>query len=439
MAPDPIFEPLKFKNLAVKNRLFRSSISGRFDYYNGSGSEARVRWEEKFAKGGVGAIISSFVPVHIRGRILPNYAMIDRDDTIKFWRELGRRVHEHDCRYIIQLSHSGRQRDIPGVENFMEPGLSSTSRPDSFHGLLSRAMTREEIGETVGYFAAAARRAREAELDGIELHASHGYLFTQFLSSAINDRQDEYGGSVENRARFLLEVIAAIRAAVGDDFHLQAKLNILDYNRAPFFWERPGNTLEENLQIFRLAEDAGLDALHVSAGTIFPHPLVPPGGFPVDEASWAYGGMQSSGTRGFTNLTLFHFPLLRPIFRWLWNRGKKYYPVEGVTAELCKLVKEQTAGRRNLPVINTGGYQNGALIRQYLQDGWMDAVAIARPLIANNDLPQVLASGRDLPDRPCTFCNRCLVNGITNPLGCYDLSRYSSREEMIAQVMSVFP
>jgi 2,4-dienoyl-CoA reductase (NADPH2) len=300
-------------------------------------------------------------------------------------------------------------------------------------------MTRKEISQIVDYFAAAAVRARDANLDGIELHASHGYLFTQFLSSAINDRKDEYGGSVEGRARLLLEVIGAIRRAVGSDFHLQAKINILDYNRAPFFWEKPGNTLAENLEIFRLAEDAGLDALHVSAGTIFPHPLIPPGGFPADEASWSYGGMQSSGTRGFTNLALFHFPALRPIFKWLWNRGKKYYPVEGVTAELCKLVKEQTAKRRNLPVINTGGYQNGALIRRYLSDGWMDAVAIARPLIANNDLPQIFASGRDLPERPCTFCNRCLVNAITNPLGCYDESRYDSREDMIREVMSVFP
>jgi 2,4-dienoyl-CoA reductase-like NADH-dependent reductase (Old Yellow Enzyme family) len=438
-SPDPIFQPLRLNSCEAKNRIFRSSISGRFDHYNGMGSEARIRWEERFARGGVGAIISSFVPVHVKGRILPNYAMIDRDSVIPFWRELGKRVHEHGCLYIVQLSHSGRQRDIPGVENFMEPGLSSTNKPDSFHGLLCRSMTRQEIREVIGYFADAAARVRDAGLDGIELHASHGYLFTQFLSSAINDRKDDYGGSVENRARFLLEVIAAIRARVGPDFHLQAKINILDYNRAPFFWEKPGNTVDENLHIFRMAEDAGLDALHVSAGTIFPHPLVPPGGFPADEASWSYGAMQSSGTRGFLNLSLFHFAALRPIFRWLWNRGKKHFPIEGVTAELCSLVKRQTAARRNLPVINTGGYQDGALIRKYLTADWMDAVAIARPLIANNDLPQILQSGRDLPERPCTFCNRCLIAAITNPLGCYDMSRFDSRDDMIREVMKTFP
>ena len=82
MAFEAIFQPLKFKNLTVKNRVFRSNVSGRFDNYDGSGNQARINWEVKFAKGGVGAIVSSFVPVHLRGRIVPNYAMIDNDRHI---------------------------------------------------------------------------------------------------------------------------------------------------------------------------------------------------------------------------------------------------------------------------------------------------------------------------------------------------------------------
>ena len=116
MAFEAIFQPLQFKNLTVKNRLFRSNISGRFDNYDGSGNQARINWELKFARNGVGAILSSFVAVHIRGRIVPNYATIDREDRIPFWQELGKRVHEHDCRFIMQLSHGGRQRDIGGIE-----------------------------------------------------------------------------------------------------------------------------------------------------------------------------------------------------------------------------------------------------------------------------------------------------------------------------------
>src|ERR687892_1914071 len=136
MAFEPIFRELKFRHLTVKNRIFRSSISGRFDNYDGSGNLARLNWEEKFARGGVGAIITSFVPVHIRGRILPNYAMIDADDKIPFWREVIHRVHAYDCRFIIQLSHGGRQRDVPGVENVMNKSLSPTNHMDTFPGLL---------------------------------------------------------------------------------------------------------------------------------------------------------------------------------------------------------------------------------------------------------------------------------------------------------------
>src|SRR3954471_18414525 len=223
---DPIFSPLAFPSgLTIKNRVLRSNISGRFDNYDGSGTRARVNWEERFARGGVGAVISSYVPVHKRGRILPNYATIDRDERIPFWRAVGDAVQRHDCKFILQLSHSGRQQDVGGVENRGLKALSSTSKTEPFHGFQCQAMTLEQIHEVVDCFAAGARRAREAGLDGVELHAANGYLITQFLSSAINDRTDEYGGPLENRARFLLEIVRAIRAEVGADFHLQAKIS----------------------------------------------------------------------------------------------------------------------------------------------------------------------------------------------------------------------
>jgi 2,4-dienoyl-CoA reductase-like NADH-dependent reductase (Old Yellow Enzyme family) len=435
MDNDVIFQPLHFKSgLTVKNRLFRSSISGRFDNYNGHGNQARINWETKFAKGGIGAIITSFVPVHIRGRILPNYAMIDNDDKIPFWRAVGESVHQYDCKFIVQLSHSGRQRDVGGVENLMNKALSSTSRMDTFHGLLCQAMTKQEIKETVQHFADGARRAREAGLDGVELHSSHGYLITQFLSSAINDRKDEYGGSLENRARFLLEIIHAIRKEVGTDFHLQAKISAVDNNNALWPFEKKGNTLEESIQVCKWVEEAGVDALHISIGSMFPHPQLPSGGFPADELNWWYGGMASSGTLAFMNYTMFHYKVLRPLFLALWNRTKKDRPVEAVCADEAREIKKHV----KIPVLNTGGYQSGAIIRKVISEGYCDGVTIARPLIANNDLPQILERGEE-PDRPCSFCNRCLINAVANPLGCYDVRRYGGdREAMLHEVMSVF-
>src|SRR3954453_18629414 len=163
---DPIFQPLRFRNLEVKNRLFRSNISGRFDNYDGSGNPVRFNWETKFARGGVGAIISWFVPVSSEGSIVPNYATIDPDARIPFWRELGRRVHEYDCRFIMQLSHSGRQRDIGAIDH--PNTLAPTDHPDDVHGLHANRITVSQIEALTEKFAQGARRAKAAGLDGVE-------------------------------------------------------------------------------------------------------------------------------------------------------------------------------------------------------------------------------------------------------------------------------
>ncbi|WP_262485291.1 oxidoreductase [Dyadobacter fermentans] len=130
---DPIFQPLHFRNLTVRNRIFRSSISGRIDNYDGSGTPARISWETRFAKGGVGAIISSHIPVDAAQRILPNYAMIDRDDRIPFWSRLVAAVHAYDCRFIGQLSMSGRQQDSWGGKQ-----IPDSSCPCQRRGAVSR-------------------------------------------------------------------------------------------------------------------------------------------------------------------------------------------------------------------------------------------------------------------------------------------------------------
>lgn len=428
---DPIFQPLTFRNLSIKNRILRSNVSGRFDNYDGSGNQARINWELKFARGGVGAIVSSFVPVHIRGRIIPNYATIDRDERIPFWRELGRQVHEHDCRFLMQLSHGGRQRDVGGIE--FATGLSSTGESEPLHGFPSEALTEAGIAEVVAQFAAGARRAREAGLDGVELHAANGYLFTQFLSSAINDRKDDYGGPLPNRARFLLEVVAAIRAEVGSDFHLQVKISATDFHNALLPFDPPGNTIDDSVQVAKWLEAAGVDAIHVSSGSYFPHPKNPPGDFPVEDAIKTFDTMISSGPREIANFLTLLNPAGAKLFRFTWNRARGE-TIEGINLPDSRAIKDAVG----IPVICTGGFQTAQVIRDAIETGACDAVSIARPLIANNDLVKMFEQGADRPAIPCTYCNRCLVNVIENPLGCYEESRFGSREEMIAQIMSVF-
>ena len=428
---DIIFEPLTFRNLTIPNRIFRSNMSGRFDNYDGSGNQARINWEVKFAKGGVGAIISSFTPVLMRGRIMPNYACIDRDERIPFWRELGERVHQHGSKYIVQLSHGGRQRDIPGIE--FPKGLSSTDKEDPLHGFECERMSKAQISEAVRAFAQGARRAREAGLDGVELHGSNGYLITQFLSSAINDRRDEYGGSLENRARFLREIVQAIRSEVGRDYHLQVKISTTENNNAVVIGEERGNTIQDSVQVCRWLEQDGVDAIHVSTGSFFPHPRNPAGDLPIEDFLKVYDSMISSGTKTFRNFMLFRGRLTGKLFhdRWIDARGKV---IEGINLADAGAVRQAV----NIPVICTGGFQNAPAIRKALTEGSCDAVSIARPLLANNDLLQQFKAGKDSPDVPCTYCNKCLVNAVENPLGCYEESRFPSHEAMVAQILSVF-
>ena len=426
-----VFSPLRFRTLEVKNRVFRSSLAGRFSNYDGTGNQAHVNWDRKFARGGVGAIISSNAPVHPRGLIVPNYAHIDRDETIPFWRETIRGAHEHDCRYIVQLAFSGRQRDLGGIQ--YEKGWSSTDKPEPIHGLRCERMTVADIQELVRCFAQGARRAREAGADGVEVHGCNGYLITQFLSPAINDRKDEYGGSLENRARFALEIVRAIRAEVGSDYHLQFKITAVDYGKDLFPWAKRGTPLEESVQVCKWLEEAGVDAFHVSSGSSFPHPRNPAGTFPIKDIVRGFDTMISSGEHTFRNYLFFRWWPFNRIFKWAWERAANGQ-FEGINLADTRAIKDAVS----VPVLCTGGFQTASVVAAAIQRGDCDGVTIGRPLIANPDLVELWRAGHDRPPVPCTYCNKCLINQLENPLGCYEESRYDSREEMIRQILSVY-
>jgi 2,4-dienoyl-CoA reductase-like NADH-dependent reductase (Old Yellow Enzyme family) len=220
---------------------------------------------------------------------------------------------------------------------------------------------------------------------------------------------------------------------VGRDFHLQIKISAEDLNNV-LPWEAKGNTLTDALQVVRWAESAGVDAIHVSTGSLFPHPLNPPGDFSFETIATTYDAMISSGVHGFRNFLLFRYPMLRPIFRWLWFRMKKGQPIEGVGLDAARAIRKVVS----VPVISTGGWQNASAVREAIASGACDGVSIARSLVANPDLPRVWAAGHDLPEKPCTYCNKCLLNAPKNPMGCYELDRFDSHEAMVAELMSIY-
>jgi 2,4-dienoyl-CoA reductase (NADPH2) len=441
---DSIFQPLTINGLTLKNRIVRSSMGGRVDYYDGSMSDARIAWDRRFAQGGVSAIISSNAGIRTDGIAVPGYASIDNDRAIPSWRKLVEEIHQHDCRYIIQLHFSGRQRDLPRKEFVGVPPMSATDRPDLLYGLRCRRMTMSEILELVQAYAHAARRAREAGADGIEIVACNGYLLHQFLSSAINDRTDEYNGDLKARARIVLEVMKAVRAAVGRDFFVSMKLSGRDEHNA---YTAPlnrkiGNTIEDTMQVSRWLAEAGLDAIHVSQGDSFPHPLVPAGLLPADDSRSTMAALFYEGTRVPNRFFLMQFALFRRITEWNWGRrmpfkrGGQLLPekIEGMNQDDAAKIKMASG----LPVFCVGGWQTASRMREALKAGRCDAITIARGLLANPDMVRRFAEGLDAPEKPCTYCNKCLVNALLQPLACWEESRFESREQMFEEAYRVY-
>jgi 2,4-dienoyl-CoA reductase-like NADH-dependent reductase (Old Yellow Enzyme family) len=444
LTTDPIFQPLTINGLTLKNRIVRSSLGGRIDYHDGSMSDARIAWERRFARGGVSAIISSNAGIRTDGIAVPGYASIDHDRTIPSWRALVDEVHKHDCRYIIQLHFSGRQRDLPRKEFAGVRPVSATERPDLLYGLRARRMTLDEIRTLIQDYAHAARRAREAGADGIEIVACNGYLLHQFLSSAINDRTDDYNGDLRARARLTLEVLRAVRSAVGRDFFVSMKLSGRDEHNA---YTAPlnrtvGNTLQDTMTVSRWLADAGLDAIHLSQGDSFPHPLVPAGRLPADDSRTAIAAMFYEGTRTPVTFFLLQFAPFRRLFEWNWGRRMPFKQRGTLLPERIEGMNESDAAQiktaSGLPVFCVGGWQTASRIRHALDAGHCDVVTIARGLLANPSLVHTFANGHDAPARPCTYCNKCLVNALLQPLACWDETRFDSRDQMFEAAYRVY-
>jgi 2,4-dienoyl-CoA reductase (NADPH2) len=316
-------------------------------------------------------------------------------------------------------------------------GLSASDGFDLLFGYrsLRRELTTTEIAGIVENFANAAVRVREAGCDGLEVTASKGYLIHQFLNPATNLRNDAYGGSVTRRFRFLEEVVTAIRRAVGPDFLFGVRMSARDFNYLPLNIRWPaarplrqwwfGNDIPQTLLYGKRLRELGVDYLHISNGFGFINPKENPGAFPLEELRMFFNSVRHLSVKARVRSGLLNtipLALLRRVAAVGWQ-------VEpGANLDDAATFRREVG----LPVIANGGFQLRSLIEQAL--GSVDLVSIARPLLANPDLPNRFRDGSEAPERPCTFCNRCTLRTTVAPLGCYDQSRFDSQEEMEAQI-----
>ncbi len=248
-------EPFRIGRMEIRNRIVMAPMATKYGGEMGQVTERIKDHYEARARGGVGLIIIEFTYVHLRGQVCPNQLGLSNDSFIPDMSELVKVIHKHGAKAALQLQHGGRE--ARSIVMHMQP-VAPSPLPGS-HGELPKELTIDEIGEIINCFAQATTRARMAGFDGVEIHGAHGYLIDQFLSRSANKRRDAYGGDLASRARLLIEVIKTTRGVVGRDYPLWCRLNGREYGIID------GTTLEEAKQIARMAQDAGADAIYVTA------------------------------------------------------------------------------------------------------------------------------------------------------------------------------
>ncbi|MBM2831105.1 MAG: oxidase [Dehalococcoidia bacterium] len=347
-----LFEPYRLGSLALKNRIVMPAMAVAFASDEGHVTKRLLHYFTARARGGVGFIIVGYTSVdYRRGRTGPNKLSIDDDRCIPGLSQLVETVHGEGLKVAVQLNHGGGYS--PSSLTGLQPVAPSAvfCRPG---GDLPHPLTEAEIEEIVGRFAAAAGRAVKAGFDALEIHAASGYLINQFLSPSRNKRQDKYGGSLENRARFLLEIVGAIRQKMGKGYPLSVRINGSEYGI-------PGGiTVDNAVALAVLLEKAGVDAV---------------------------------------NVTYF---------------GARYPFVEteepdGSFIPLAAAVKKAV----KVPVIAVGRI-SPRLGEEVLREGKADLVAIGRALLADPELPLKAFAGREEDINPCITCRYC---GFLTPHG----------------------
>ena len=252
-----LFTPAKIGSCEIPNRLIVPAMVMNLCTDDGMITERYIKYIEEKAKGGWGMVITEDYAVNENAKGYKYIPGLYNDNQIEGNKKLTETVHKYETKLFCQMYHPGRQskHDVNGN---VQPVAPSAIK-DPFCMDLPREITREEIQQIVEDFGSTARRAKESGFDGIEIHAAHGYLISEFLSPFTNKRVDEYGGCFENRTRILDEIYAAIRRNVGNDFPVQVRISANEYLLG-------GRTEADTYELVRHLDELGVDAIHISNG-----------------------------------------------------------------------------------------------------------------------------------------------------------------------------
>ncbi len=345
-----LFSPVRLGRMDVRNRLVMPPMSVNFGVdEKGFVTDQHAVYLALRAKAGTGMIVMGGGTVHPDGLDLPRMPRVWDDCYVPALSRLASAVKRHGARIGLQLLHGGRQA-------FHERRVAPSPLPSlAVVKGVPRELTRDEIQELVVCHAEAARRARDAGFDFVEIHAAHGYLISEFLAPNANRRTDDYGGSFENRTRFLLQILSAIKNRCGDEYPVGVRYNGEDY--LPDGWH-----LDEAVRLGPMLEAAGADWLHVSAGV--------------------YGSI----------------PVTIP----------SMYVPHGCFVHLAEVVKRAVS----IPVIAVGRIKDPVMADRLIAEGRADLVAMGRPHLVDPDLAAKASEGRLDQLRPCIGCCRGCIQSV---------------------------
>jgi 2,4-dienoyl-CoA reductase-like NADH-dependent reductase (Old Yellow Enzyme family) len=361
-----LFEPVAVKGMALRNRFVRSATYDGCAERNGHVSQRQLEMFGELARGGIGLIITGITYVHPSGQISPFQNSLSSDDCIPGFKELAGIVHDEGAKIAVQLFHAGRETAKTYPPHRKEALAPSQVTGDPNFQLPHRAMTEEEIWEIVKAFGDASKRARDAGFDAVQLHAAHAYLLSQFLSPFTNRRTDQWGGNLENRLRFHHEVSRDIRAKVGEDYPVLAKIGVEDCFQGGLEY-REGKRAAQYLAAW------GVDALEISSGL-------------------RGAGYENSEFR----------PKINKLEREAYFR------------EWCRDIRQGVS----VPVMMVGGLRTFELMEQVIRNQEADFISLSRPLIREPGIIHGWKNG-DRHRAACISCNKCfdvLLKG--EPLRC---------------------